>query len=128
MSENIMHLIAGTRLNNTSMIVGDRAALEKLRFAIDDALRTGSGGASLYSSDGEPHGLAVIMERDMYPVYTAYAFEAAPARSRRETVPIDRLRNYSQALEKAGSSASRPPERPSIPAESLMQRSCVSIE
>lgn len=104
MSEHILHLVAGTRLHNTSVIAGDRAALESLRCAIDDALRSGSGGISLYASDGEPHEVAVVLERDMDPVYTSYAFEAAPARSRRETVPIEQLQNHAKALEKAATS------------------------
>lgn len=104
MSNHILHLIAGTRLHNTSVIAGDRAALERLRCAIDDALRSGSGGVNLYASDGEPHEVAVVLERDMDPVYTSYACEAAPARSRRETVPIDQLENYKKALEKAATS------------------------
>lgn len=104
MSEHILHLVAGTRLHNTSVIAGDSAALESLRCAIDDALRSGSGGISLYASDGEPHEVAVVLERDMDPVYTSYAFEPAPARSRREAVPIDQLENYAKALEKAATS------------------------
>ena len=43
MSQNILHVVAGTRMNNASVIVGDRAALDSLRHAIDDALKTGSG-------------------------------------------------------------------------------------
>ena len=101
MSQNILHLLAATRLNSTSVIVGDRAALGSLRAAIDDALRSGSGGTSLYASDGEPHDVAVVLESDMDPVYTTYAFEANPARSRRETVPIDQLESYREALDKA---------------------------
>lgn len=104
MSEHILHLKAGTRLHNTSVIAGDRAALEGLRCAIDDALRSGSGGIGLCASDGEPHEVAVVLERDMDPVYTSYAFEASPARSRRETVPIDQLENHAKALEKAATS------------------------
>jgi hypothetical protein len=37
----------------------------------------------------------------MYPVFTSYANEPAPARSRRETVPIEQLRHYPAALDKA---------------------------
>ncbi len=101
MSERISHLLAGTRMNNTSLIVGDLVALGSLRDAIDQALHCGSGGVSLFASDGEPHKVAVALEPDMYPVYTTYAFEATPARSRRETVPIDQVQNYAKALEKA---------------------------
>lgn len=101
MSQHYMHVVAATRWNNTSVIVGDHAALRNLRDAIDQALRTGAGGTTLFSSDGEPHRVAVVLEDNMYPVYTSYACEPAPARSRRETMPIDRLRNYGSALDKA---------------------------
>jgi len=101
MSQNILHVVASTRMNNMSVIIGDDAALGSLRDAIDQALSCGSGGTSLFSSDGEPHNVAVVSENNMYPVYTTYAFEAAPERSRRETVPIDQLRNYLNAVEKA---------------------------
>ena len=101
MSQNILHVVAGNRMNNTSVIVGDCAALDSLRCAIEQALRFGSGGTCLFSSDGEPHSLAVVLENNMYPVYTTYAFEGEPERSGRETVPIDQLQNYSNALEKA---------------------------
>lgn len=101
MSQNILHVVAATRMNNTSVIVGDKAALESLRDAIEQAMRTGSGGTRLFSSDGEPHRVAVVLQHNMYPVYTTYAFEAVPKRSRRETLPIDQLDNYALALEKA---------------------------
>lgn len=101
MSQNILHMVAATRIGNASAIVGDRAALDSLRRALDDALKTGSGGTSLFSSDGEPHNIAVIFADDMYPVYTTYAFEAAPERSGRETMPINQLSNFSKAVEKS---------------------------
>lgn len=101
MSQNMLHIVAANRMNNTSVIVGDRGALACLRDAIEQAFICGSGGARLLASDGEPHNIAVVFENDMYPVYTSYAYEAAPARSRRETVPIERLRHYPAALGKA---------------------------
>lgn len=101
MSQNYLHVMAGTRWDNTSVIAGDRAALVRLRDAIEQALNTGSGGTCLLSSDGEPHKVAVVFESNMYPVYTCYAQEAGPARSRREIVPITQLRNYADALAKA---------------------------
>lgn len=128
MSENILHLMPGTRMDSNSVIVGDRAALEKLRAAIDDALRSGSGGASLYSSDGEPHGVAVVLERDMYPVHTAYAFEVAPARSRRESVPIDQLANYADALEKTTSIQAWQVGAGRAQANSKFDNACVGVK
>lgn len=101
MSDNILHIVGATRMGNCSVIVGDRAALDSLRTALDDAMRTGSGGAALSSSDGEPHSVSVVLENDMYPVYTTYAGETNPTRSRRETVPIASLPNYGAALAKA---------------------------
>ena len=53
------------------------------------------------SSDGEPHSVAVVFEDNLYPVYSSYAYEPAPERSRRETMQIDQLRNYGSALDKA---------------------------
>lgn len=101
MSEHMLHIVGGTRMNNSSAIVGDRAALHSLRVAIDDALASGSGGASTYSSDGEPHTVAVILAEDMYLVCTTYAGENSPQRSGRETVSIRQLANYSAAIRKA---------------------------
>lgn len=101
MSEQMLHVVGATRMNNSSAIVGDRAALFSLRAAIDDALASGSGGASTYSSDGEPHAVAVILTDDMYPVCTTYADDNFPQRCRRETVSIVQLENYSAAVRKA---------------------------
>lgn len=101
MSQNMLHIVAANRMNNTSVIVGDRGALARLRDAIEQALFSGSGGARLFASDGEAHNIAVVFESNMYPVYTSYANEPAPARSRRETVPIEQLRHYEAAIGKA---------------------------
>jgi hypothetical protein len=123
MSRNYLHVAAGTRYTNTSVIVGDHAALGKLRDAIEQALATGSGGARLSSSDGEDHRVAVVFENNMYPVYTSYAFEATPVRSRRETIPIDQLRNYADALKKAAAAiASKPSKSPTLAASGSIRR------
>lgn len=102
MSEYMLHIAGATRMSDSSAIAGDRAALLSLRRAVDDALRTGSGGASLFSSDGEPHAVALVLVENMDPVYTSYADDKDPVRSRRETVPILQLPNYLAALRKAG--------------------------
>ena len=99
MSNYVLHIVGAPRMNNCSTIIGDRDALHALRVALDDALRTGSGGA--LSSDGEPHAVAVVLVEDMYPVFTTYADEQNPSRSKRETVPVARLLNYSAAMAKA---------------------------
>lgn len=101
MSQHILHIRAGSRLDNTSVIVGDWAALASLLAALEDALRSGSGGAALSASDGEPHLVAIVAEVNMDHVYTAYDGEHAPERSRRETVPIEQLKHFSEALIKA---------------------------
>ncbi len=101
MSDYMLHIAGATRTTNCSVIVGDRAALTSLREALDDALQSGSGGAFLATSDGEYHAVAVILCGDMYPVFTTYADERNPARSRRETVPVNKLLNYRAALAKA---------------------------
>ena len=101
MSDHILHIVGATRMSNCSVIVGDRDALHCLRAALDDALHTGSGGAPLYSSDGESHAVSVVLAEDMYPLYTTYADEENPCRSKRETVPVARLLNYSAAMAKA---------------------------
>lgn len=101
MSQFLLHVAGATRMSNTSVIVGDRRALDSLRKAIVDALRSGSGGTNLFSSDGEPHNVAVVFEDTMYPVYTSYAFEPAPERSRRETMQMDQLPNFLNAVANA---------------------------
>lgn len=101
MSENLLHIASATRASNCSVIVGDRAGLRALREALNDALGTGSGGAFLSAADGEHHAVAVILTGDMYPVYTTYAGEINPARSKRERVPISKLLNYRAAIAKA---------------------------
>lgn len=101
MSQHILHIRAGTRLDNTSVIAGDWAALTCLLAALEDALRSGSGGTALSTSDGEPHLVAIVAEVHMDPVYTTYAGETAPARSRRETVSLEQLKHFPDALAKA---------------------------
>ena len=105
MSDYMLHIVGATRMSNCSAIVGDRDALHSLRAALDDALRTGSGGAPLHSSDGEPHAVAAVLAEDMYQVYTTYADERNPSRSKRETIPIARLFNYRAAVSKANGMA-----------------------
>lgn len=99
MSNYVLHIVGATRMNNCSTIIGDRDALHALRVALDDALRTRSGGA--LSSDGEPHAVAVVLVEDMYPVFTTYADERNSTRSRCEEIPIARLANYRTAIDKA---------------------------
>ena len=101
MSDYMLHIAGATRTSNCSTIVGDRAALIELRAAVDDALRSGSGGALLSASDGEHHAVAVVLTGDMYPVHTTYSGENNPARSMRETVPINTLLHYPAAISKA---------------------------
>ena len=101
MSKLMLHVVAPTRLGNCSIIVGDRAALLSLRDALDEALSVGSGGSGLLCSDGESHAVAVALVEDMYPVYTSYANELNPRRSKREQVPIKSVLNVQDAIKKA---------------------------
>lgn len=119
MSQNMLHIVAANRMNNISVIVGDRDALACLRDAIEQALVCGSGGASLLASDGEAHNIAVVFESNMYPVFTSYANEPAPARSRRETVPIGQLRHYPAALAKAKVATAQEYEGEEAPATAM---------
>lgn len=101
MSEKMLHIAGATRATNCSVIVGDRIALIALRDALNDTLASGSGGAFLNCADGEHHAVAVVLTGDMYPVFTTYAGENSPARSKRETIPINKLLHYRSAIAKA---------------------------
>ena len=101
MSKNLLHMAGPTRKDSMSKIVGDIAALTNLRDAIDDALNTGSGGTQVFMSDGEPYLIAVVRENDMDPVYTTYANEVSPQRSKRETIDMEEVGNYLMASHKA---------------------------
>lgn len=101
MSKDMLHIRNPGRWDNVAAIIGDRRALEALQRAVDTALATGSGGAFLFSSDGEGYALAVAMEDNMEVVETAYAGELKPARSLRERVPMYAVQNFGVALRKA---------------------------
>lgn len=103
MSEKMLHLLAPSRFDNVAAVVGDSTALLQLRNAIDDALKSTTGGTFLFQSDGEGYSLAVVRVDDMYPVCTTYAGEVAPARSRRETVSLRSVPHFLCALGKANS-------------------------
>lgn len=98
MSAHILHLLSPARWDSVGAIIGDRPALEGLREALNSALETGAGGTFVYSSDGEGYALAVALENDMHAVHTAYAREAAPVRSMRETIPMRAVRNFKAAI------------------------------
>jgi hypothetical protein len=53
MSQNMLHIVAASRMNNTSVIVGDHSALACPRDVIEQALVCGPGDAKLLASDGE---------------------------------------------------------------------------
>lgn len=97
----ILHIASASRYNNRTVIAGDRTALLSLRNALDDALLTGSGGAPLFCADGESHAVVVVRAEDMANVYTTYSGESDPARSGRETTPIQQLPFYLNALWKS---------------------------
>lgn len=101
MSEHVLHILGLPRSAARAAIVGDRAALTALAGALDEALASGSGGLELYSSDGEPFHLAVVLQEDMAPLQTSYVGEVDPVRSARELVAIQALPRYALALGKA---------------------------
>lgn len=101
MSEKMLHIAGATRATNCSVIVGDRSALMALRDALNDTLASGSGGAFLNCADGEHHAVAVVLTGDMYPVFTTYADESSPARSKRERIPVNKLLHFRSAIAKA---------------------------
>lgn len=104
-SHNMLHILGPTRWDAVAAIVGDRAALERLRTALNDALETGSGGAVVAASDGEEFLLAVALQTDMQAVHTTYADESAPLRSVREQIPLRQTTHFSDACLKAHAAA-----------------------
>ena len=114
MSEQMLHILAPSRFDDVAAIVGDEPALWKLKAAVDEALRSGCGGAYLSQSDGEGYSLAIVRVPDMYPVCTTYAGEVSPARSLRETVGVRAVPNFIDALRKAGASVPSDPVMPRI--------------
>jgi hypothetical protein len=101
MSEHMLHILAPARHDSVAAIVGELTALCQLRSAIDDAIRTGTGGTFLDQSDGEGYSLAIVRAADMNPVCTTYLGEVSPERSRRETVGIRSVPGFLDALRKA---------------------------
>src|SRR5471032_1803266 len=101
MSEHMLHILAHSRREGNAAIVGDLCALHALRDAIDDAIRSGTGGAFLTQSDGEGYALAVLTTPDMQTVFTAYADEIAPVRSEREMVDPRNASRFMEAIEKS---------------------------
>lgn len=101
MSEHMLHILAPSRYDSVAAIVGDNTALYQLRTAIDDAIKSGTGGVHLIQSDGEGYSLAIVRAADMNPVCTTYAGEVAPRRSLRETVSVRAMPNFLDALQKA---------------------------
>lgn len=101
MSVQILHIQSPGRWDAVAAIVGDRAALQALRVAVDAALATGSGSVYVFSSDDEEYALAVALEPYMYRMHTLYAGETEPVRSLRETMPFRAMPNFSMAYCKA---------------------------
>ena len=91
MDTPMLHLVGPARDGSTAMIAGDIAALMRMRAAIEAAIKTGTGSAQLFCSDGEPYDLMIIASSSMHNVYTAYAGETGPVRSRRELLSLARL-------------------------------------
>lgn len=101
MSEHMLHILGPSRYDSVAAIVGDPAALQALRDAINDAIRSGTGGTFLMQSDGEGYSVAVVRAPDMSPVCTTYAGEVAPVRSKREKISLRGLPRFMEAFRKS---------------------------
>lgn len=55
-----VHLYGQPSWHEDAFVVGNRAGLEMLRRAIDDALRTGAQEAEVFATDGEGYGIKVV--------------------------------------------------------------------
>ena len=58
--DHILHVYAQDQWHDEAFLVGDRAALEKVRAAIDAALESGFGKAVASAADGEGYHLHVV--------------------------------------------------------------------
>lgn len=101
MSDYILHIIAPSHYDDVAALIGDLAALQSLREAVDDAIASGTGGAFLTQSDGEYYVLPVVRVPDMTHVYTAYATQPATVRSEREAVPLRAVHGMMDAIRKS---------------------------
>ena len=115
-SHNMLHILGPTRWDAVAAIVGDRAALERLRCALNDALDSGCGGTVVAASDGEAYLLAVALQTDMQTVQTTYVDETTPLRSMREQIPLCETAHFDNACLKAARMQARliEPSRPEI--------------
>lgn len=104
MSEKMLHIFAPTRFDRVGAIVGDTAALQRLRDAITDAIHSGTGGAYLTQSDGDGYSLAIVEAEDMTRVCVTHSSEAATRHTTRQTVGMRALPRFLEAIQK-----SRPP-------------------
>lgn len=62
MSERLLHVYPQVAWHDDVHLVGNRAALEALREAIDVALKGGTGSSNEMTSDGEHYDAKVILE------------------------------------------------------------------
>ncbi len=60
MSNQILCLMAPAHYDNVAAIAGSEAALLQLKALVEDALRSGSGGAYLSRSGGQGYSLAIV--------------------------------------------------------------------
>lgn len=73
-----LHIIAQPWWHMPAWIIGDRAALESLRTAIDGALASSEWDvANVYARDGEGYGALVVLRNDMADVPFGYTDEMA---------------------------------------------------
>ncbi len=55
-----VHIYGQPSWHDNAHVIGNRAGLEALRDAINDALRTGAQQAEVYATDGEGYGIKVV--------------------------------------------------------------------
>lgn len=101
MSEYMLHIFAPTRFDNVGAIVGDHAALRRLRDAINDAMSSGTGGTYLRQSDGEGYSLAVLEAADMTRVCPTFPVEAPTRNNTRQMVGMRALPRFLEAIQKS---------------------------
>lgn len=101
MSEHMLHIFAPTSFDNVGAIVGDHAALRRLRDAINDAMSSGTGGTYLLQSDGEGYSLAVLEAGDMTRVCSTSRVDAPTRNNTRQMVGMRALPRFLEALQKS---------------------------
>jgi hypothetical protein len=101
----ICHVYAQHAYHSPATIEGERLALERIRDAIDLALKTGMDAeATVMAGDGEGYGIEVKIRSPAYlnagrllPYYAAYAGGVGAREFQRETENIARMEEARRA-------------------------------